>query len=200
MPVTILNFFNEKCYHFFKFFSDPFIDFPFMYDDPLEENRRIYVCIYQPLHTSRMWLKVSFRRGLTGLNSNISFSLTGCLTKAKELRLPYYFSHSWWENFSIHAFSKDISATSNVISLVQGLNSGSRVHFLRTPPKMLWIYQTPPPWVGCNTRSSLNEEKVAWFPSFPSPRQVAILRLKFLFTHLLRCWQDVTQGQFLSRV
>ena len=31
-----------------------------------------------------------FKRGLTGLNSEFSFSKTSCLTKAEEPRLPYY--------------------------------------------------------------------------------------------------------------
>ena len=31
-----------------------------------------------------------FKLSLTGLNSEFSFSLTGCLTKAKDLILPYY--------------------------------------------------------------------------------------------------------------
>ena len=31
-----------------------------------------------------------FKRSLTGLNSEFSFSLTSCLTKAEELSLPYY--------------------------------------------------------------------------------------------------------------
>ena len=31
-----------------------------------------------------------FNRGLTGLNSEFSFSLTSCLTKAEEPSLPYY--------------------------------------------------------------------------------------------------------------
>ena len=32
-----------------------------------------------------------FKRSLTGLNSEFSFSLTSCLTKAEEPSLPYYF-------------------------------------------------------------------------------------------------------------
>ena len=31
-----------------------------------------------------------FKRSLTGLNSEFSFSLTSCLTKAEERSLPYY--------------------------------------------------------------------------------------------------------------
>ena len=31
-----------------------------------------------------------FKRSLTGLNSEFSFSLTSCLTKAQEISLPYY--------------------------------------------------------------------------------------------------------------
>ena len=45
----------------------------------------------QPLHMSRMWHEVNFlKKSLTRLNSELSFSLIDCHTKAKELSLPYY--------------------------------------------------------------------------------------------------------------
>ena len=46
--------------------------------------------IYQPLRSSRIWHKVNFKRSLTGLNSEFSFSQTSCLTKAEEPSLSYY--------------------------------------------------------------------------------------------------------------
>ena len=47
--------------------------------------------IYHPLRSGRIWHKVNFfKRSLTGLNSEFSFSETSCLTKAKEPSLPYY--------------------------------------------------------------------------------------------------------------
>ena len=47
--------------------------------------------IYQPLRLGRIWHKVNFfKRSLTGLNSEFSFSKTSCLTKAEEPSLPYY--------------------------------------------------------------------------------------------------------------
>ena len=72
-----------------------------------------------------------FKRSLTGLNSEFSFSYTSCLTKAEEPSLPFYFNHIWRENNWIHTFPKGISAMWNAISLVQDLNSCRRVHFLR---------------------------------------------------------------------
>ena len=51
-----------------------------------------------------------FKRSLTGLNLEFSFSYTSCLTKAEEPSLPYYFTHSWRENNWIHTFPKGISA------------------------------------------------------------------------------------------
>ena len=42
--------------------------------------------IYQPLRSGRIWHKWS----LTGFNSEFSFSLSSCLTKAEEPCLPYY--------------------------------------------------------------------------------------------------------------
>ena len=44
----------------------------------------------QPLRSGRIWHKVNFMRSLTGLNSDFSFSLTICLTKAEEPSLLYY--------------------------------------------------------------------------------------------------------------
>ena len=49
----------------------------------------IYVCIYQPLCTDRMWQKVTLKRNFIGLNSEFSFE-TGCLTTAKEPYLTYF--------------------------------------------------------------------------------------------------------------
>ena len=49
-----------------------------------------------------------FKRSLSGLNSEFSFFKTSCLTKAKELSLSYYFTHSWRENNWIHTFPKFI--------------------------------------------------------------------------------------------
>ena len=47
--------------------------------------------IYQPLRSGRIWHKVNFfKRILTGLNSEFSFSSTSCLTKAEEPSLSYY--------------------------------------------------------------------------------------------------------------
>ena len=43
--------------------------------------------IYQPL---RSGTRSIFKRSLTGLNSEFSFSQTSCLTKAEELSLSYY--------------------------------------------------------------------------------------------------------------
>ena len=46
--------------------------------------------IYQPLRSGRIWHKVNFKRSLTGLNPEFSFSQTSCLTKAEEPSLSYY--------------------------------------------------------------------------------------------------------------
>ena len=49
------------------------------------------ILIYHPLRSDRIWHKVNFfKRSLTGLNSEFSFSLTSCLTKAEEPSLSYY--------------------------------------------------------------------------------------------------------------
>ena len=47
--------------------------------------------IYQPLRSGRIWHKVNFfKRSLTGLKSEFSFSYTSCQTKAEEPSLSYY--------------------------------------------------------------------------------------------------------------
>ena len=46
--------------------------------------------IYQPLRSGRIWHKVNFKAEFNSLNSEFSFSLTSCLTKAEEPSLSYY--------------------------------------------------------------------------------------------------------------
>ena len=57
-----------------------------------------------------------FKRSLTGLNSEFSFSETSCLTKAEEPSLPYYLPIAGGRIFWIHTFPKGISAMWNAIS------------------------------------------------------------------------------------
>ena len=75
---------------------------------------RFEISFYEPHHTNRMRHKVNFKRSLTGLNSEFSFSQTSCHTKAKEHSLPYYFTHSWMDSSEIYTFLKGISAVRNV--------------------------------------------------------------------------------------
>ena len=56
----------------------------------------VYICIffmhiYLPLNTSRMWHKVKFKQSITGLNSEFSFSKTGCHNTVEEPSLPNYY-------------------------------------------------------------------------------------------------------------
>ena len=72
-----------------------------------------------------------FKRSFTGLNSEFSFSLTSCLTKAWRNQSVLLFTHSWRETNWIHTFPKGISAMWNAINPVQDLNSCRRAHFLQ---------------------------------------------------------------------
>ena len=56
----------------------------------LQENEQLSI-FTNP--SARAWdlTRSIFKRSLTGLNSEFSFSLTRCLTKAEEISLPYYF-------------------------------------------------------------------------------------------------------------
>ena len=71
------------------------------------------------------------KRSLTSLNSEFFFSYTSCHTKVKEPSLPYYFTDSWKKKNWIHTFPKDTSAIWNANSLMQDLNLGHCIYFLR---------------------------------------------------------------------
>ena len=79
-----------------------------------------------PSPMSRMWYKINFKWSLTSLNSEISFFLTGCHAKVNEHSLPYYLSIVGGRIVGFKRFPKG-----NVSSLVQDLNSGHRIVFLR---------------------------------------------------------------------
>ena len=59
----------------------------------------IYICICQHLHMNRMLHRVIFNGSLIGLNSELSFSLTGCQIAPK-------LTYSWREANSIHIFTR----------------------------------------------------------------------------------------------
>ena len=51
---------------------------------------RAVIIFTNPLARAGYDTRSIFKRSLTGLNSELSFSYTSCLTKAEELSLPYY--------------------------------------------------------------------------------------------------------------
>ena len=72
-----------------------FLNFFFSLNSPIFETNAIYLFVYlsifpNPSARARYDTRSIFKRSLTGLNSEFSFSHTSCLTKAKELSLPYY--------------------------------------------------------------------------------------------------------------
>ena len=72
-----------------------------------------------------------FKRSLTGLNSEFSFSKTSCLTKAEEPSLLYYFPIAGGRMIGFIPFPRVLVLCENAIILVQDLNSCRRVHFRR---------------------------------------------------------------------
>ena len=48
------------------------------------------ICIYQWRSMRSMWHKINFLSSFSGLNSEFSFSKTGCHIKVKEPSQPYY--------------------------------------------------------------------------------------------------------------
>ena len=68
-----------------------------------------------------------FKRSLTGLNSEFSFSYTSCITKAEEPRLPYYLPIAGGRIIGFIPFPRVCEMQS-----VQDLNSCRRVQFPAT--------------------------------------------------------------------
>ena len=92
------------------------------------------VCIYPtPLLRAGCDRTSFLKRGTIGLNSELSFSLTGCHDKVKEPSLLHYLS-IYLDNSRIHTFPTGVNAMWNAQGLVQGLTLGRRFHFLRRYP------------------------------------------------------------------
>ena len=70
-----------------------------------------------------------FKRSLTGLNSEFSFSLTSCLTKAEEPSLSYYLPIAGGRIIGFIPFPRVLVLCE--MQSVQDLNSCRRVQFLR---------------------------------------------------------------------
>ena len=92
---------------------------------------RVLVLSYLPNPSARAGYDTRsiFKRSLTGLNSEFSFSETCCLAEAEETVCPTIYS--WREINWTYTFPNYISAMWYAISLVQDLNLCRRVHFLR---------------------------------------------------------------------
>ena len=81
-----------------------------------------------------------FKWSTVGLNSEFSFSLTGCLTKVKEFGIPYYWPKAGGRADGFMPFPR---MRWNAISLIQGLNSNSWFPSITTKMrrivKKMWI-------------------------------------------------------------
>ena len=75
-----------------------FFFFPFNFSQHCLINRSFafrtfffsLIQLTQPFRSGRIWQMSIFKRSLTGLNSEFSFSKTSCLNKAEEISLSYY--------------------------------------------------------------------------------------------------------------
>ena len=72
-----------------------------------------------------------FKRSLTGLNSEFSFSKTGCLTKTEEPSLPYYLSIAEGIIIGFILFPRVLELCEIQSASSRILNSCRRAHFLR---------------------------------------------------------------------
>ena len=101
----------------------------------LPDRSDFHIIFTNPSTRTEYDTRPTFKRSLTGLNSEFSFSYTSCLTKAEEPSLPYYFPIAGERIIGFIPFPREMwnawSAMWNAISLVQDLNSYRRVHFLR---------------------------------------------------------------------
>ena len=86
---------------------------------------------YLPIPSAQAgWHKVNFfKRGLTGLNSEFSFSKTSCRPKAEEPCLPYYYPITGGRIIGFIPFPRVLMLCE--MQSVQDLNSCRRVQFLR---------------------------------------------------------------------
>ena len=96
-------------------------------------------CIYPtPSPRARSYTRSIFKPSKADLNSEISFSLTGCLTKVTQSAHSYGGEKRW-----IYTFLKSISTNWNAYRLIQDLNSSNGFHFLLRKPLCkvrLYIY------------------------------------------------------------
>ena len=101
------------------------------------------VYIYQPLHTVRMWHKVNFKLSLTGLNSELSFSKTGCLNKAKNRSLPNYLPIGGRRIIGFTPFPRvlvlcEMQTASSSFELVLPCPFSTTLAITPRPPPALW--------------------------------------------------------------
>ena len=54
------------------------------------KRKRVLILFTNPSARAEYDTRSIFKRSLTGLNLEFSFSQTSCLTKAEEISLPYY--------------------------------------------------------------------------------------------------------------
>ena len=78
----------------------------------------IFIYLPNPFAQTGWDTKSILKRRLIVLNSEFSFC-TGCHTKAYELSVPDYFTHSWRENNWIHTLPMGVSTMWNVKKLIR---------------------------------------------------------------------------------
>ena len=103
------------------------------------------VCIYPtPPPLAECDTTLIFKRYKAGLNSDISFSYPGDLTKAKEHSLfCNLLIASWWKNRRIPAFDKGIRAKWNIVSC------RIRTRVTNFLPSTITVALTAPPLCAC---------------------------------------------------
>ena len=87
-----------------------------------------YMHVYTP-RANRMEHRVNFQHGLTGSNSEVSFSRTNCNTKVKKLSLPYYLTITGRIIIGLITFLMVLTLC-EMQSLVRDSKLGRRIHFL----------------------------------------------------------------------
>ena len=127
--------------------------------------------IYQPFRSGSIWHKVIFKRSLTGLKSEFSFSLTSCLTKAKEPSLPYYLPIAGGRIIGFIPFPRVLvlcemqSVSSRIWTRVAVFISYDDNHY--TTGTSLEFYYMPNIIILPNTNTIEDIQKQAWYGNGP---------------------------------
>ena len=99
----------------------------------------VCMCLPTPPNKQDATQSLISKRSLTGINS-VFLLLDRSPYQGEKVQSTLLFIHGWRENSWIHAFSRGFNHMWNANNLVQDLNWGRRVHFLRQQHFHVYMY------------------------------------------------------------